>query len=132
MLLEWRKEFQTGIPSVDYEHQELIDLINRAHAEMEAQSRDVADFIGEIYARISLHFALEEQTMRAHDYGHYAEHKADHERLLDELRDIMDEYDGTTAFDATALGERLRDWFAIHFKTHDAWLHYHLNMRRAH
>ena len=27
-LIEWREEYKTGIAGVDYEHEELINLIN--------------------------------------------------------------------------------------------------------
>jgi hemerythrin len=131
MLLEWREEYQIGVPSVDYEHQELIALINAAHERARvAGGADLAvgDFLGEIYARIGAHFALEERIMRGHDYDQYPAHKADHERLLDQIRDIMDDYEERRLFDERVLGERLRAWFSDHFKTHDARLHRHLGV----
>jgi hemerythrin len=128
MLLEWREEYKIGVASVDYEHQQLIALINDAYeqARVGGANLDVVNFLGEIYARISAHFALEERIMRAHDYDNYTAHKADHERLLDEIRDIMDDYEDSRRFDQAVLGERLHVWFTEHFKTHDARLHHHL------
>jgi hemerythrin len=87
----------------------------------------VPDFLGEIYARISAHFALEESLMRAKRYAHFDEHKADHERLLDEIRDIMDDYEDRRIFDAEQLAQRLGTWFTVHFRTHDARLHRNLD-----
>jgi len=88
VLIAWRPEFETGIPDVDHEHRELVGLINQLHAALEAgASKDeVARFLGEVFARISAHFALEESIMRKHRYDEYAEHKADHEKLLDDIR----------------------------------------------
>jgi len=125
-LVEWRDDFRTGIDAVDFEHRELISLINAAHAELEsgASRRDFEGFLGEIYARISSHFALEERIMQANGYDQYADHKADHERLLDDIRDIMDEYDAGGYEGLTReLGNRLQAWFVEHFKTRDARLH---------
>lgn len=125
-LIEWREEFRIGIPSVDYEHQELIALLNDLYANLVGQVDDlsVREFLGEIFARISAHFALEERVMRERAYDQFEEHKADHEALLDEIRDIMDE---SEEVDASLLGEsfgqRLQRWFTNHFKTHDARLH---------
>ena len=31
-LIEWRDDFKLGIASVDHEHEEMIRLINEAHA----------------------------------------------------------------------------------------------------
>ena len=35
-LLQWKDEYSVGIDAVDYEHKELIDLINRLHEELDA------------------------------------------------------------------------------------------------
>ena len=128
-LIEWRDEYSLGIPSVDHEHRELIDLINATHARLQADAQhgEVEDFLGEMFARISAHFALEERTMLALGYGEYWEHKDDHERLLDGLRDIMDDFEASDAFDADVLATRLDDWFTIHFRTFDARLHRHVH-----
>ncbi len=125
-LIAWREEFETGIPDVDHEHRELVELINRLHGALEAGAgkEEVARFLGEVFARISAHFALEETIMRKHRYDDYAAHKADHEQLLDDLRDIMDAHAADAYFDyEEALGRAVRDWFVDHFKTKDARLH---------
>jgi hemerythrin len=125
-LIEWRKEFETGIAEVDHEHQELVALINQLHAQLggDAGKETVERFLGEVFARISAHFALEETVMRKHGYDEYQAHKAEHEALLDQIRDIMDDYDAGAYADAgEALATAVRDWFVNHFKTKDARLH---------
>ena len=121
-LIEWRKEFETGIPDIDHEHRELVELINSLHAHMAtgADHSRAAAFLGEVFARIAAHFALEESIMRKHAYDEYEAHKAEHEQLLDEIRDIMD---GATTGYATSLSSVVRDWFVNHFKSKDARLH---------
>ncbi len=124
-LIEWRAEFEIGIPSVDYEHREMIDLINRLHAALAANPAqdDIVAFLGEINARISAHFALEEKEMRDMGYDQFADHKADHERLLDEIRDIMDDVEDNPDHYEEILETRLVDWFTAHFRDKDARLH---------
>jgi hemerythrin len=124
VLIEWRKEFETGVPDVDHEHRELVDLINRLHDEMVAGAGKarVSDFLGEVFARIAAHFALEESIMRKHRYDEYAAHKAEHEVLLDEIRDIMDAAHESAGY-GEALSGTVRDWFVNHFKSKDARLH---------
>ena len=58
--------------------------------------------------------------MRKHAYDEYEAHKAEHEMLLDEIRDIMDV---TTPNYGEALSAAVRDWFVNHFKSKDARLH---------
>ena len=125
-LIEWRDEFKVGVASVDYEHQTMIALLNELHAKLEvdADKDTVMCFLGEVLAKISAHFALEEQTMRERGYDEYEDHKTDHEHLLDEIRDIMDRFEAGTDLEYEGtLAARLRDWFTLHFKTKDARLH---------
>jgi len=124
-LIEWKKEFSVGVAEVDHERQELISLINELHDVIQANGgRDqVLESLGEIFAQISSHFALEEKMMRESRYPALAEHKEDHETLLDELRDIMDDVEDDGSYDESRLADDLERWFSVHFKTHDARLH---------
>ena len=125
-LIRWRKEFETGVADVDHEHRELVDLINDLHDGIaEGRKREqIHEFLGEVFARVAAHFALEESIMRKHNYDEYEAHKAEHEALLDEIRDIMDsvENDPSENYRA-ALSGTVRDWFVNHFKSKDARLH---------
>ncbi len=87
------------------------------------------DGLGDIYGAISAHFALEEQMMQRHGYAEYAAHKADHDRLLDEIQEIADHWQRDAALDADAFKQTLADWFGLHFRTHDARLHRLAEMR---
>jgi hemerythrin len=129
-LIKWREEFCTGIPGVDYEHEQLIEQINSVYALIDNKAggdkierEKIIDRLGDIYGSISAHFVLEERMMEKHGYDHYEEHKADHERLLDDIRDIADEFEITTELDEQKFKQRLNDWFQLHFKTHDSRLH---------
>lgn len=125
-LIQWKDEFKIGIPSVDHEHRGMIKLINRLHGKLaeNADRETIADFLGEIHALISAHFALEEKEMREMAYAGFDEHKEDHEELLDQIRDMMDELEQDRTGDVTrTLGERLNAWFTEHFRTRDARLH---------
>ncbi len=127
-LLQWKDQYSVGIEAVDYEHKELIALINRLYAELASgrATSSVEAFFGDLLKGISAHFALEERFMHEHGYDQLPQHKADHERLLDELRDMMDdeliEHDTDDALDGD-LRDRLDAWFSRHFETHDARLH---------
>jgi len=124
--IEWKDEFATGLRDVDFEHQRLIAMINEVIAKLEeAQTdQDLQARLGDIHARIAAHFALEETRMQEMNYPEFADHKADHERLLDDLREIMDEvWDRPVSEIETDLAARLDHWFSRHFQTFDARLH---------
>ncbi len=127
-LITWKDEFSVGVAAVDLEHRELIELINGLDAEMReyATQSKVVETLGEIYARISAHFALEERVMREAGYGGFAAHKQDHELLLDELLNVIDSVDAAGRYDRKGLSRDLDRWFSDHFRTHDARLHQEL------
>jgi hemerythrin-like metal-binding protein len=104
-LIKWRDEFSLGIPSLDHEHRELIELINSLHEDLyRPQSKtSVMEFLGEIFAKVSAHFAHEETLMLDNDYPEYGEHKQD--------------------VDLEGFTNKLEPWFSEHFKTRDAKLH---------
>ena len=124
-LVEWRDDFNVGIDEVDFEHKAMIDLINESYeeAKKDGSSEAVMDSLGEIFEKISAHFALEEKVMKELEYDQFKDHKEDHERLLDSIRDIMDEYAGETVLDDEKFGLSLKEWFVSHFSTKDARLH---------
>lgn len=131
-LLPWSEKFELGIPAVDHEHRELVDLINELHEKLgRAPAKDeVMGFLEEINARIHAHFALEEKVMRGMRYIELDAHKHDHEELLDGIHDIMDRTEAGDFVDLEAeLGPQLKAWFGNHFATKDARLHHFMEER---
>lgn len=124
-VLQWRDEFSVGIDEVDHEHRELIELIKGLQQNLGAgtDGDEIVAILGEIYARIAAHFALEEKAMRQMRYAGYPDHKQDHETLLDDLRDIMDAVEDDGILDEVQLTDDLDRWFSDHFRLHDAKLH---------
>ena len=128
-ILQWQEAFSVGVPSIDAEHRELIELIGGfqrkliEHDPAERAEDEFVNHLGETLAHITAHFALEEKLMRDFSYDRYYEHKTDHELLLDELRDIMDAVEEQRDIDHDLLGRTLGDWFGRHFQTEDARLH---------
>ena len=130
--IAWRDEFTIGLPDVDHEHREMIAMINGLLESLDPHTGvpQIVAALGEIHARIAAHFALEEREMRRLRYASVAEHKDDHERLLDDILDIIDTVESPRDCDPDTLGRRLSKWFAEHFRSHDARLHRWLASRR--
>lgn len=123
--LEWKDSYSVGVPAVDHEHRELIGLVNCLHAALGSgrPAAEIETVFGDLFRAISAHFALEERFMREHGYDQLRPHKTDHERLLDELRDIMDDFREGGEDPAGRMAAGVDAWFANHFRTHDARLH---------
>lgn len=128
-LLTWKPELEIGIPSVDKEHRDLIDMINSLHDSLSARTgaENVAAVLDGISARLSAHFAHEEKEMRQTNYDEFADHQNEHRKLLAGIRDIMNKVEEDDGWDFDEeLGTRLYSWFAEHFRSKDSRLHYFL------
>ena len=123
--IEWKPEYSVGVASIDQEHREMIDLINATYEKLEANAPDeeIEQFLGDIYAGIAAHFALEEKIMQKAQYKEYQSHKQDHEKLLDHILNIMDDFVDNQNNGSELLQQQLSQWFKGHFATFDARLH---------
>ena len=124
-VLQWRKEFGVGIKIVDHDHRELIGSIRSRQLELGNcdDPETIIRLLGEIYAEIAEHFALEEKLMEQLRHAAFADHKEDHETLLDDLREIMVAVEDEGELDEIQLTDDLDRWFSDHFRVHDAKLH---------
>ncbi len=123
--LQWREEYSTGVDSIDFEHQDLMEMINMIYAELDNR-RDIAEIrhtMAEVHAEVAAHFALEERIMRRAGYEEFDAHKNDHENLLDQIRMMMDAIENDPEHALDMLSDKLADWFRGHFITFDARLH---------
>lgn len=125
-LIDWSEAMKVGVPEVDYEHEELIGVIN-ALGDLLRQggsAEEARRLLGEIHAQIEAHFALEERIMRQNGFVGYEAHKEDHDRLLEQIRDIMAEAQTVGEKDLyDHLTRRLNAWFTEHFATLDRSFH---------
>lgn len=124
-LLNWKNEYALGIAPLDFEHQDLFERINDLYdsCARTGDAANVADCLGRLHARLSAHFALEEKTMREAKSPHYAEHKAEHDRFLDEITDAVASFGtGAGPSDIDAFARQVRDWIVGHITTFDRQL----------
>ncbi|MDH3472618.1 MAG: bacteriohemerythrin [Rhodospirillales bacterium] len=121
--LDWNDEFETGIDYIDFEHRRLVTLVNQiCDSLLRAATEDaVAGHLGQLHAQVCAHFALEEELMREKKYELFDVHKAEHEQLLEEIRYMMDAFEGGLCTSCgTTLDACLTAWLSKHFKTEDA------------
>lgn len=124
-LIKWNDQFATGISGVDHEHEELIASINSfcLNLEQNTAKNELINILNNIYATIHSHFMLEEKVMKKNAYDEYQQHRDEHAKLLDDIRDITMDLESSADFDPQQLRQKLTRWFLSHFKTHDARLH---------
>jgi len=123
IYLEWRDEYLLGVTELDHEHKDLFSRLNELHEELNRDNDKghVEGCLGGIYARVSAHFALEENYMRENNISGYEKHKKHHDMFLDELREISDRLlnSGIDPKERDVLETTVRDWILNHFTTTD-------------
>lgn len=124
ILVPWRDDYRVGAKSVDDEHKALVERINRLYDQlmMAEDPQAVAVFFGGLINAITEHFVREERYMRDHGYDLLPEHREDYERLLDDIRALIAEFDRNEEEGRDDLATRLDGWLSDHFDTHDARL----------
>jgi len=123
--IEWTPEYSIGNAAVDQEHQLLITQINQLYDQLSLPMDSIAieAMLADIQADISTHFALEELLMQEAGFAEFETHKQDHERLLDQIQDMIFHFTEDPVHGKELLANRLSDWFSHHFKGFDARLH---------
>jgi hemerythrin len=120
--LEWTEEHRIGIESLDFEHRDLFNRINELLKDLASQhdKEEAEGCLGEIHARMEAHFAHEENFMREKKYPYYAEHKAEHDKFLDDFIDAMIRFENEPGFsDAQTLENDLKRWIVDHVMNSD-------------
>lgn len=123
--IEWSEEFSVGNASIDREHESLIGQINQLYDQLNPplDTEMIESILSDLQDDISTHFALEELLMQEAGFAEYEAHKQDHERLLDQIHDMMFHFTEDPGSGRELLINRLSDWFSHHFKGFDARLH---------
>ena len=118
-----------GVPEIDAQHAALIGLVNRLHQAMiQREDRDTLDAImAELVAHTRRHFAYEEQLMSQHQYPAYAEHKADHDKLMQHIIHLTEQFRSGDLLLSFAVMVDLKAWATIHIEKSDGPLGIFLN-----
>lgn len=124
--LEWNSEYALGIPAMDDDHRELLDLCNRFLALIERgePAPVLARSLEELILRTLAHFRAEEHVLDRHGYPALAIHVAEHERLLREAESLRQGLLAPPQADTHAriiadTADFLRTWLLEHIRKND-------------
>lgn len=90
--LELTAKFQTGVPEMDKEHQQLIDLINRMYTIFMHKGKDseILDILDGLLNYGKTHFADEEAFMERIGTPNLEQHRSIHKALIDQVLEIRE------------------------------------------
>lgn len=93
-LIEWNPSLNTGVPEIDYQHRNLVAMLNALASAIEEKTADIVlrDILDELNAYVLTHFAAEERIMERIGYEYMAEHQAEHHRLAETVQRYRDAF----------------------------------------
>lgn len=120
-LIDWTNEFSVGIPSLDEQHRNLVDIINKFE---EARRRGkgtkiMRQILNEIIGYTQEHFAFEEELLEESDYPDRKLHQSQHRQLLQKVERLQHDYLHEGRRITAETGEFLNYWLTSHILQHD-------------
>lgn len=87
IFFKWRPEYSVNIKTIDNQHQELVNILNRLFVAVSKREGDkaIAGILDALTSYTQTHFALEERLMRQARYEDLEPHIAEHRKLLEQL-----------------------------------------------
>ena len=122
LLMEWDPAtLATGIPSIDLQHQKLIDLINRLHAAMlEGKSRiEAPAILSDLADYTVLHFKHEEDIFDRIGYAGSVDHKRQHAELVAQVVKLQDDAKAGKFTVGMETMDFLKSWLTDHIRGTD-------------
>jgi hemerythrin len=135
ILVEWDDRYAIGIPLIDDQHKELIDLTNKLYAGClagdEAGRTYFMKTVHGVVDYVKYHFSAEERILEKVDYPALAEHKRAHECFVKQVFDDVKSFEGGKKFVPNVFVRFLKDWILTHIAVEDKrYAEYIMNLKR--
>jgi hemerythrin len=93
--MQWDPTLEMGVPELDEQHREILHRVDALiHAIRQGYSRDeVGRTLAFLREHVATHFTAEQTLMGAVGFPELAEHQAEHESFVRDLRDLETEHE---------------------------------------
>jgi hemerythrin len=119
---EWKDELSIGVPEIDRDHQEGINLVSdliEAIVDM-GRIEEIHDRMQLILDHANRHFAREEELLRQWNYPDVDHHAREHEAIIGRFEGVKSSLDKETALDVwIEAGLEIRKTLIDHFLKED-------------
>ncbi len=87
---EWDNDYTVGIKTMDNQHKNLIDIINKLHSSMSSDfdNEVLQSAMSELEYYAAYHFTVEEGIMRHNDFPELSSHIEEHKKYIQALQNI--------------------------------------------
>ncbi len=120
-IMLWDASLHTGHNRIDADHRKLVELVNElGEAMAKGQGKDLCGkVLSDLVSYTRTHFRMEEHLMSVHEYPLALRHKAEHDRLIEEVHSFNERLDSGAAMLSISLLNFLKNWLSEHIKRSD-------------
>lgn len=122
-MIQFTEDMKIGVPHIDAQHQELIDLANKTASlceqnPSEEQMKECLDFLGNYVVK---HFGDEEALQIESNYPRYPQHKEIHQEFVGTFQSLYARFEksGPTEELSRIFNRSVSNWIVTHIKMED-------------
>ncbi len=123
MLIEWKKEYEIGIKTIDEQHSGLVNVMNRLNEKIDtnefSDSEVITSLLDDLVEYTKNHFGFEERYMEEFDFEYKDEHKKAHNSFVEKVIELTKKYEEDNVETCFELIDYLEDWFITHVTGED-------------
>jgi hemerythrin len=114
-------ESSPAVSRIYREHREVLESLSgfRSAVNLRRPARELVAKLAGFVAAIEMHFASEEELMRASGYDGALAHRTEHQRLLEQLQSVEEEFVRGTINPCGALSLFVEVWTLQHMERED-------------
>ncbi len=109
--MKWTEQMSVGLPELDADHRQLIDIINGLEHPSGGEAESVGPALVALGRYAEFHFAREERVLAACGYEALPEHQDEHRGFADKIRSYAAADGGRSRADLAAY---LNEWLRHH------------------
>lgn len=119
--MEWSDNYSVKVNTLDNQHKKIVVLINELHSAMrQAHGKEVLGKILEDLTDYTVfHFSAEEKLMKDNNYPGYVSHKAEHDKLTKQVKDLAANLKSGKNLISQEVMLFLKDWLINHIAGSD-------------
>jgi hemerythrin len=122
-IVAWNNSYSVGIPLIDDQHKELINLTNKLfNSCIQGNESSKVIFMRTIRGAVDYvgyHFSTEEKVMERINYPGIATHKKEHADFVKEVLHEVEEFKNGKKFTPISFVHYLKDWVLSHIAVSD-------------
>ena len=133
--MDWSEKYATGIETIDRQHKELVELINRLYSACMQGGEGVGPAFKEAMHRmveyVRFHLTDEMKLLERINYPKIAEHKIQHDILVRNILSASHGFEEGGTFVPNKFVRSLKDWVLGHIAVYDkAYAEYIIEQRK--